>query len=140
LPPLFRTFLAFRTDSLIQSAIRDSFSECTVITIAHRLQTIIDSDKIMCMDKGRLVDYAAPFELLSDRRSILYDLVHNLEATESGKLVQLAHEAYLRAGGSPLQQVPEEFFEVTLSEADEEEVCVLFSAEEKEAFLNTRKC
>lgn len=36
-----------RTDLLIQTAIRDSFSDCTVITIAHRLQTIIDNDKIM---------------------------------------------------------------------------------------------
>ncbi len=37
----------FRTDELIQKAIRDQFKECTVLTVAHRLRTVIDSDRIM---------------------------------------------------------------------------------------------
>jgi ABC-type transport system involved in Fe-S cluster assembly fused permease/ATPase subunit len=36
-----------RTDSLVQKAIRECFADCTVLTIAHRLQTIIDNDRIM---------------------------------------------------------------------------------------------
>jgi len=44
-----------RTDKLIQQTIRDKFKECTVLTIAHRLNTIIDSDKIMIMDSGCLI-------------------------------------------------------------------------------------
>jgi ABC-type transport system involved in Fe-S cluster assembly fused permease/ATPase subunit len=36
-----------RTDELIQKAIRDQFKECTVLTVAHRLRTVIDSDRIM---------------------------------------------------------------------------------------------
>lgn len=40
----------FRTDELIQRAIRDAFGECTVLTVAHRLRTVIDSDRIMVSD------------------------------------------------------------------------------------------
>jgi len=40
----------FRTDELIQRAIRHEFKECTVLTVAHRLRTVIDSDRIMVRD------------------------------------------------------------------------------------------
>ena len=39
--------LSFRTDGIIQKAIQDNFSDCTVLVIAHRLNTIVDSDKLM---------------------------------------------------------------------------------------------
>ena len=41
----------FRTDELIQRAIRDKFEECTVLTVAHRLRTVIDSDRIMVREE-----------------------------------------------------------------------------------------
>ena len=41
------TILFTRTDEIIQQAIREKFTECTVITIAHRLNTIMDSDRIL---------------------------------------------------------------------------------------------
>ncbi|OBS72815.1 hypothetical protein A6R68_12622 [Neotoma lepida] len=53
------------TDNLIQTTIRNEFSDCTVITIAHRLHTIMDSDKIMVLDNGKIVEYGSPEELLS---------------------------------------------------------------------------
>ena len=43
-----------RTDQHIQQTLREKFSHCTVLTIAHRLNTVIDSDKIMVMDEGEL--------------------------------------------------------------------------------------
>ncbi|XP_047602480.1 ATP-binding cassette sub-family C member 2-like [Lutra lutra] len=52
------------TDRLIQTTIQKEFSHCTTITIAHRLHTIKDSDKIMLLDKGKIVEYSSPQELL----------------------------------------------------------------------------
>lgn len=54
------------TDHLIQTTIRNEFSHCTVLTIAHRLHTIMDSDKIMVLDNGKIVEYGSPEELLSN--------------------------------------------------------------------------
>ncbi|KAG5334171.1 L259 protein, partial [Acromyrmex charruanus] len=55
------------TDALIQDTIRSSFKECTVITIAHRLNTIIDSNGIIVMENGSIVEFGCPYELLHDK-------------------------------------------------------------------------
>ncbi|XP_071499551.1 ATP-binding cassette sub-family C member 3-like [Diadema antillarum] len=53
------------TDDLIQATIRTEFSECTVITIAHRLNTIMDSTRILVMDAGQIAEFGTPSELLA---------------------------------------------------------------------------
>ena len=52
------------TDALIQETIRKKFAECTVITVAHRLDTIIHSDKIVVLKEGEVVEQGAPSALL----------------------------------------------------------------------------
>ncbi|XP_051473900.1 ATP-binding cassette sub-family C member 2 isoform X2 [Apus apus] len=52
------------TDHLIQTTIRSEFADCTVLTIAHRLHTIMDSNRVMVLQAGRIVEYDSPEELL----------------------------------------------------------------------------
>ena len=53
------------TDQLIQRSIRSRFAHCTVMTVAHRLATIIDSDRVLVLGAGRVLEYDHPFKLLS---------------------------------------------------------------------------
>ena len=62
------------TDSLIQSTIRKEFSDCTIITIAHRLNTIIDSNRVVVLDEGSIVEFDTPNNLLANNKSIFYSL------------------------------------------------------------------
>ena len=54
-----------KTDHLIQNTIKSQFGDCTVLTIAHRLNTIINYDKVMVLDQGELVQFSTPEELLN---------------------------------------------------------------------------
>lgn len=52
---------------MIQETIRKSFSNCTVLTIAHRIDTIIDADRVLVLDAGSVVEFDEPIVLLNKR-------------------------------------------------------------------------
>ncbi|KAL5281110.1 ABCC2.2 family protein [Megaselia abdita] len=62
------------TDDLIQKTIRTEFKECTILTIAHRLNTIMDSDRVIVMDKGEIIEFASPNDLLQNKNSTFYSM------------------------------------------------------------------
>ncbi|KYN40568.1 Multidrug resistance-associated protein 1 [Trachymyrmex septentrionalis] len=62
------------TDDLIQTTIRQEFKNCTVLTIAHRLNTILDSDRVIVLNKGLIVEYDSPEVLLSNPSSSFYSM------------------------------------------------------------------
>ncbi|XP_047736318.1 ATP-binding cassette sub-family C member 3, partial [Hyalella azteca] len=62
------------TDDLIQKTIREQFSACTIITIAHRLNTILDSNRVLVLDKGVVQEFAPPADLLKNKQSLFYSM------------------------------------------------------------------
>jgi len=74
------------TDTLVQATIRRAFSNSTIITIAHRLNTVIDFDRIAVMDKGKVAEYDAPSTLLANQRSLFSKLVDSAGASTAAEL------------------------------------------------------
>jgi len=66
------------TEKKIQTLISEEFKECTVLTIAHRLQTIISSDKILVMSDGRAEEFDSPENLLENQSSHFTKLVNEM--------------------------------------------------------------
>ncbi|KAF9358095.1 hypothetical protein BGX26_002516 [Mortierella sp. AD094] len=62
------------TDELIQKTIRKEFNDRTILTIAHRIKTVMDSDKILVLEKGRTSEFEAPSILLQNPDSLFYSL------------------------------------------------------------------
>lgn len=62
------------TDDLIQRTIRSEFRDCTVLTIAHRLNTIMDSDRVIVLDQGKIVEFDTPANLLKSHQTIFYGM------------------------------------------------------------------
>ncbi|CAG0894912.1 unnamed protein product [Darwinula stevensoni] len=65
------------TDELIQNAIRREFKSCTILTIAHRINTIMDYDRVLVLDEGEIKEFDSPMKLLENSKSIFTDLTRN---------------------------------------------------------------
>ncbi|KAI8484407.1 Multidrug resistance-associated protein 5 [Branchiostoma belcheri] len=63
------------TDNLIQTTIREAFSDCTMLTIAHRLNTVLTCDRILVMEDGEVVEFDSPSSLLADVNSHFYAMM-----------------------------------------------------------------
>ncbi|KAJ2083727.1 hypothetical protein H4R24_000590 [Coemansia sp. RSA 988] len=75
------------TDEIIQQTIRSEFKDCTVLTIAHRINTVIDSDMILVIDDGRLAEYDVPQKLLANKNSLFSKIVEEAHASTTGQFV-----------------------------------------------------
>jgi ABC-type multidrug transport system fused ATPase/permease subunit len=65
----------WNTDRLIQETVRERFNKSTVLIIAHRLNTIIDTDKVMVLSKGELLQFGTPAELLREKTGYFAKMV-----------------------------------------------------------------
>ncbi|XP_069104134.1 ATP-binding cassette sub-family C member 4-like isoform X2 [Argopecten irradians] len=83
-----------RTDELIQKTIREKFRQCTVLTIAHRLNTIMDSDRVLVLDEGNIVEFNQPYLLLQNEDGYFYRMVQQTGNTEADHLLEVARDCY----------------------------------------------
>ncbi|CAM6100669.1 unnamed protein product [Calypogeia fissa] len=69
-----------QTDAVMQKIIRKEFDNSTVISIAHRIPTVMDSNKVLVLDAGKVREYASPSTLLDNPHSLFSSLVHEYSA------------------------------------------------------------
>jgi len=78
---------------MLQALIRKLFKEKTVLTIAHRLETIMDSDRILVLDSGNVAEMGAPLKLLEDTEGIFSGLVKAGNALHLRNIAELGYAA-----------------------------------------------
>ncbi|KAI7824477.1 P-loop containing nucleoside triphosphate hydrolase protein [Kickxella alabastrina] len=71
-----------KTDQIMQKVIRKEFKGCTVLTIAHRLGTVMDSDRILVMDHGQMAEFDRPDSLLADKNSHFSQMVESMKLNQ----------------------------------------------------------
>ena len=83
----------YASDAKIQETIRKEFSQSTILTIAHRLRSVIDYDKIIVMDAGEVKEYDHPYSLLLDKNSNFYSMCE--QSGELETLIEMAKAAFV---------------------------------------------
>lgn len=82
----------FKTDSIVQKVIRDYCTECTVLVIAHHLRTVMDSDRILVLNRGRVREFGEPYALLQNSNSLLQRIIRQTGSDASKTLTKMAFE------------------------------------------------
>jgi len=77
-----------QTDAAIQKIIREEFAECTVISVAHRIPTVMDSDRVLVLDAGLVAEFDAPSKLM--RRPSLFGAMVQEYASRSSSVKETA--------------------------------------------------
>ncbi|XP_042486021.1 ABC transporter C family member 2-like [Macadamia integrifolia] len=94
-----------RTDALIQKTIRDEFKSCTMLVIAHRLNTIIDCDRVLLLDAGQVLEFDSPEHLLLNEGSAFSKMVQSTGAANAQYLRGLVlGEGENRSGNAEMMQ------------------------------------
>ena len=77
------------TDAMLQATLRSSmFRNRTIITIAHRINTILDSDRIVVLDRGTVAEFDTPAELVR-RKGLFYELVKEANLLNALEVAQM---------------------------------------------------
>jgi ABC-type dipeptide/oligopeptide/nickel transport system ATPase component len=87
-----------QTDRFIQNTLKENFRDATVLTIAHRLNTVMESDKILVMDAGRIVEFAPPVALLKLENGHFTNLLRQTGQDSYDKLKRIAEDYALKKG------------------------------------------
>lgn len=87
------------TDELIRKTIKDKFHHCTILTVAHRLNTIIDMDRVMVMEAGQVVEFDEPYNLLRNTNGLFLSMVRETGTMFENMLMKAAEAAFLQKHG-----------------------------------------
>ncbi|KAF9346348.1 hypothetical protein BGX26_002160, partial [Mortierella sp. AD094] len=82
----------FGTDEKIQATIRNELGDSTLITVAHRLRTIMDYDRVLVLEQGRVIEFDSPINLITNPSSRFRDMVE--KSGEVDTLFEMAARAY----------------------------------------------
>jgi len=80
------------TDAFIQKVLKERFSDTTVITIAHRLNTVADYDKIIVMNRGKITEAGSPHELIQ-KKGTFYEMVQHT-GKNANAIISKARSSY----------------------------------------------
>jgi len=93
------------TDEFIQKQLMEKFKDSTVITVAHRLNTIAHYDKVLVMDQGCMVEYDSPYMLMvenegdnyiSKKNGVFVEMIRNSGNEMAKKIFEIAHEKFYK--------------------------------------------
>ena len=117
------------TDHLIQKMIKTEFTDTTVITIAHRLNTIVQYDRILVLDQGNIAEFDTPIKLLNTRSSYFASLVRENGPEFEKKMRYLAQHKELDVDA--VKDIPIEKIIDELGDAEEDKNPLVIKADDQ---------